>query len=80
LDQCKTDGEILDWIEDNSKNHPTPEQISHWSAAQEQRKPDDDSRQYFNQTKSEVAPKRSDISSWFDLLDVDDYVSYGGKA
>ncbi len=24
--------------------------------------------------------KRSDIRSFFDLLDLDDYVSYGGKA
>jgi hypothetical protein len=26
------------------------------------------------------APKRSDIRSWFDGLDMDDYVSFGGKA
>jgi hypothetical protein len=26
------------------------------------------------------APKRTDIVTWFDLLDVDDYVSFGGKA
>ena len=77
----KSDGEILEWIEANAKNHATPEQIQHWSAAQEQRKPhDDDTRKFFNQIKSECAPKRNDINAWFDLLDVDDYVSYGGKA
>jgi hypothetical protein len=26
------------------------------------------------------APKRTDIVTWFDLLDLDDYVSFGGKA
>jgi hypothetical protein len=77
----KSDSEILDWIQANAKNHHTPEQIVHWSAAQEQRAPaDPDSREFFNKLKSEVAPKRSDINVWFDLLDVDDYVSYGGKA
>ena len=27
-----------------------------------------------------VAPKREDIVTWFDLLDVDDHVTFGGKA
>lgn len=36
--------------------------------------------QYFNQLHTEVGPKRNDIGTWFDLLDLDDYVSYGGKA
>jgi hypothetical protein len=76
----KGDGEILEWIRANSKNHKTPEQISHWSTAQEQRGPDADSRSFFDKLKSEVAPKRNDVNAWFDLLDIDDYVSYGGKA
>jgi hypothetical protein len=81
LAQGKTDGEILQWIEANSTNHPTPEQIGHWSSAQEQRTPNDaDTRQFFDELKAECAPKRNDIRTWFDLLDVDDYVSYGGKA
>ena len=25
------------------------------------------------------APKRTDIVTWFDVLDMDDYVSFGGK-
>jgi len=27
-----------------------------------------------------VGPKREDIYTWFDLLDLDDYVSFGGQA
>ena len=27
----------------------------------------------------QLAPERTDITTWFDLLDVDDYRSYGGK-
>jgi hypothetical protein len=41
---------------------------------------DVESRQYFNELQSKVAPKREDIATWFDLLDVDDHVSFGGKA
>ena len=26
-----------------------------------------------------VHPNRTDIANWFDLLDVDDFASYGGK-
>ena len=28
---------------------------------------------------AKLAPKRTDIVTWFDLLDLDDYVSFGGK-
>ncbi|HEU0040579.1 MAG TPA: DUF5069 domain-containing protein, partial [Verrucomicrobiae bacterium] len=48
---------------------------------QERRAPDNpDSREFFNDLHTKVAPEREDIVTWFDLLDVDDYVSFGGKA
>lgn len=37
------------------------------------------SRDYFHGVHQQVAPKRTDIASWFDLLDMDDYASFGGK-
>ena len=76
----KGDGEILAWIEKTSKKKHTDAEIAAWSAHGEQRVPTDaESRQYFNELHSKAAPKREDIASWFDLLDVDDYVSFGGK-
>ena len=46
----------------------------------EQRAPGDvDSRDFFHETHSKIGSKREDIATWFDLLDLDDYVSYGGK-
>jgi hypothetical protein len=76
----KSDSEILEWIEKNGKNKPTEAEISAWSAYAEQRVPKDaESRAYFNQLQEKAAPKREDIATWFDLLDVDDYVSFGGK-
>ncbi len=77
----KGDGEILEWIEKNAKNKHSEVEIREWSAYAAMRVPSDvESRQYFNELQSKVAPKREDIATWFDLLDVDDHVSFGGKA
>jgi hypothetical protein len=76
----KGDSEILDWLQANAKYKRTPAEITAWSAYQEQRAPTDlDSRQFFNELHGQTAPKREDIATWFDLLDVDDHVSFGGK-
>jgi hypothetical protein len=77
----KTDGEILEWINAHSKKKPSIGEILAWSMAQEQRGPTDvEGRDYFNDLHKKVAPEREDIATWFDLLDVDDYVSFGGRA
>jgi hypothetical protein len=76
----KGDGEILKWINTHAKHQRSGAEIEAWSAWQERRAPDNpDSRDYFNELHKNVAPQRADIVSWFDLLDVDDYVSFGGK-
>ena len=76
----KGDGEILKWINAHTKPKRTAPEIAAWSAWQEQRSPDNpDSRAFFNELHQNVAPKRTDIVTWFDLLDVDDYASFGGK-
>jgi hypothetical protein len=76
----KSDSEILEWIQNNAKNKPSEMEIKTWSAFAEQRVPTDaESRTYFNQIQEKAAPKREDIATWFDLLDVDDYVTFGGK-
>jgi hypothetical protein len=77
----KADAEILDWILANGKCKHTDAEVWAWSAHQESRAPSDpDSRNYFNDLHAKSAPHREDIATWFDLLDVDDYVSFGGKA
>ena len=76
----KGDGEILDWITAHATIKRNAAEIKAWSALQEERVPTDiDSRQYFNDLHAKTAPKREDIATWFDLLDVDDYASYGGQ-
>jgi hypothetical protein len=74
----KGDGEILEWITANAKNKRTDAEIDNWSAYQEHRVPSDiESRQFFHEVHSKVASKREDIVTWFDLLDLDDYASFG---
>ncbi len=77
----KGDGEILEWIQKNAKHKPTDAEIAAWSEFAERRVPSDaESRQYFNELHQKAAPKREDVATWFDLLDLDDFVSFGGKA
>jgi hypothetical protein len=77
----KGDGEILQWIQENAKNTHNPVEIHAWSAYQDHRVPTDlESRQFFNDYHAKAAPHREDVASWFDILDIDDFVTYGGKA
>jgi hypothetical protein len=77
----KSDTEILEWITANAKHKHTMPQIRAWSAWQEELAPNNpDSREFFNGLHKAGAPKRTDITNWFDVLDMDDYVSFGGKA
>lgn len=76
----KGDGEILEWVRQNSRRKPTEAEIHAWSSWQEQRTASDvESREFFHGVHAKIAAKREDIATWFDLLDLDDYVSYGGK-
>ncbi len=75
------DGEILAWINAHAKIKRTEPEIAAWSVWAEQRVPTDpESRAYLNAEHQKYGPKRDDIGTWFDLLDLDDYVSFGGKA
>src|SRR5258708_39703993 len=67
----KGDREILEWVNQTSKYKHTDAEIAEWSLFAERRVPADvESRGYFNELQAKVAPKREDISTWFDLLDV----------
>jgi len=80
LAEGKGDGEILAWVLEHSKNKRTEFAIEAWSRFCERRAPADiESRQFFNEAHSKLAPAREDIVTWFDLLELDDYVSFGGK-
>jgi hypothetical protein len=76
----KGDGEMLAWITANQRNKHTPEEVAAWSAAQDVREPDDESREFFDKYLADCAPNRKDVKTWAEVLELDDYVSFGGKA
>ena len=76
----KGDGEILTWITENQSNRRTPAEIEAWSDSMDQRTPSPEDRAKFEEYLAEAGPNRKDITRWPDLLDLDDFVSYGGKA
>jgi hypothetical protein len=76
----KGDWEILEWVLQKAPLKRTPSDIMAWSLYQEQRAPADvESREFLHGVHAKIAPKREDIVTWFDLLDVDDFASFGGK-
>jgi hypothetical protein len=77
----KGDAEILQWINANAKHKRSEWEVEQWSAYMEKRGPDSDPEtlKYFSDQLEKIANGRSDIRSWTDLLDLDDYVSFGGS-
>src|SRR5437867_3132135 len=76
----KGDQEILEWIQSNAKTKHTTAEIEAWSTEQERRTPGDaDSRKYFDELLAKAAPARRDVTTWCELLDLDDFASFGGK-
>jgi hypothetical protein len=76
------DGEILNWIQENAKHRHTPWEIGQWSDYQQRRGPDSDAETlgFFVEMLGKLSKTREDISTWADLLDLDDHVTFGGKA
>jgi hypothetical protein len=82
LEKGKSDGDMLAWIEENAPNKHTPWEIWQWSAYQNERGPDSnlDTLVFFTRRVSELSKTREDIKTWFDYLDLDDHVTFGGNA
>ncbi|MEQ1862062.1 MAG: DUF5069 domain-containing protein [Chthoniobacteraceae bacterium] len=75
------DGEALAWIEANTAHKRSAMEIAQWTALRDQAVPTDvEGRDYFNSLHKAAGPLREDIATWADVLDLDDYVSFGGKA
>lgn len=76
------DGELLAWITANAKHPREPWEIAAWSAYQEKRVPDSDAETLIDFTTAVgvFSSTREDIHTWFDLLDLDDHCTFGGKA
>jgi Domain of unknown function (DUF5069) len=78
----KGDGEILQWVLTNAKTPRSPWEIQTWSAYFDNRGPDSDTETLtgFAEYVGQHSKIREDVKTWFDALDLDDFVSFGGKA
>ena len=78
----KGDGEILEWINANAKHKRAPWEIEQWSEFHEHRGPDSDAETlaFFADYVGKFSKTREDIKTYFDVVDLDDYVTFGGKA
>ena len=75
----KTDVEILAWVNANTKR--LPYEVSAWAAWVELRGPGgEQGHEWIASVIKGHGSERDDIRSFADLLDFDDYLSYGGKA
>ncbi len=78
----KGDGKILEWIQAHSKTPRAPWEIEAWSAFMEKRAPDSDAETltFIAEQLGKLSKTREDIKTLFEFGELDDYVSFGGKA
>jgi Domain of unknown function (DUF5069) len=78
----KGDGEILEWVQTHSKTPRAPWEIEAWSAFMEKRGPDSDAETLalFAEYLGKLSKTCEDVKTWFEAIELEDYVSFGGKA
>ena len=78
----KGDGEILEWVQAHSKTPRSPWEIEAWSAFMDKRTPDTDAETlaFFAEHLGRLSKTREDVKTLFEFGELDDYVSFGGKA
>ena len=78
----KSDGEILAWLEEHAPHKRGPWEIQQWSAYFNERGPDGDveTLELFTGRVGGLSKTREDMKTWFDYLDLDDHVTFGGRA
>jgi hypothetical protein len=75
----KSDAELLAYVQANAPRHSS--EILAWSAWMEQLTPTSpDTRAFFNDVHRKNGAHREDIGTWFEWLELDDFVTFGGRA
>ncbi len=75
------DWEMLLWVNENAPVKRTPLEISQWSDWTATVAFNDvEMREWFTEQIKRLNPARDDLRGTFDYLDLDDFVSFGGKA
>ena len=77
----KGDVEMLAWVNDHTQPPRAPWEIAAWSHWLENLGPGDAKRHaVFAEDIGKLSPGRDDIRTYFARLELDDYVSFGGRA
>jgi hypothetical protein len=67
-----TDGDVTTWFQRTAKQH-SPVDVTAWNQTLLTRGPDtEEKRAYFRSERDRVDPTRTDITSWADLLDLEE--------
>ena len=76
----KSDGELLAYVQAKARPRRDDSAIAAWSDWMEQwTVSTPDAREFFNNIHRKNAPHRADIATWFDWIELDDYVTFGGR-
>lgn len=76
----RSDSELLAYVQARSRPKRHPSEIAAWSLWMQQLTPSNpDGRGFFNEVHRKNAAHRDDIGTWFDWLELDDFVTFGGK-
>jgi len=76
----KSDSELLAYVLKHLKPRRAQAEINAWSDWFERRAPSAvEGREFFQGYHRKIAPKREDVATWFELLELDDFVSFGGR-
>lgn len=66
------DDEVLRWVEAHARAR-SPQEVQEWNEAFLGRQPSgEDSRRHFLETRNRIAPHRTDVTAWVDLLDLEE--------
>jgi len=71
IKNAKSDAEIEAYAK-QFVDKKTPAEIEQWNRQWVSREPEGDSKTYFLNLRNQVAPERTDVTTWADLLDLDE--------
>lgn len=76
----KSDSELLAYVQSNMQPKRVAFEIDAWSQWMNQWTPSlPEKRAFFNDVHQKNAAHRGDIVTWFDWIELDDYVTFGGR-
>jgi hypothetical protein len=71
IEHARSDGDIYGYVK-TFIDKKRPEEIERWNREWVTKKPEGESLEYFLKLRNQIAPDRPDITSWPDLLDLDE--------